>query len=366
MAELLDIFEDGSCLDLITLNNNVDTVNNGSMTIIGDPATYGVGRYGSSFISTLTTTCKMASPRIMGGSFTSAGAISFFVKPLTLPTSRKVPFLYDDAVFGAIDLIFDTDNGKYSMEGADFQIEFSLIIGHWNHICYICDTAQNKDILYLNGVLHESVVRKDRESFGVDSFWVGGENFSNTEFRGDHEFDQFRFFNRAITDTEIGILNTEPEFGVVFRDRRSVFGDHYLSFKDKREVVTIENMASFKDKRIAMSGNSISFLDKRELNAIENRTIFLDKRLCTADINMGSFLDKRIIEIIHIKRFKDRREIEPLHTVNFLDRRDIHKGGGIVFSDRRYVQRDLRYLSFRDIREVETVRQAIIIERTNI
>ena len=367
MADTLDIFEDGSCLDLITLDNNVDTVNNGSLTIVGDPATYGVGKYGSSFISTTATTCKMASPRIMGGSFASAGAISFFIKPTSIPTEDKVPFLYDDPIFGGLYLAFyNTQTAYRIVGGGKANGTFSLPVGTWTHICYVCDTVLDKDIIYVNGILNESKDRVDRQTLSIDEMWVGGITYNSSEYRGDHEIDQIRFFNRALTDTKIGILNTEPEFGVIFRDRRSVFGDHYLSFKDRREIVTIENTSIFKDRRILFAGNTNIFKDRRELNAIENIIIFSDKRLCTADMNIDSFLDKRFVDRISTKSFKDRREVEPLHKVSFLDRRDIHKGGGIVFSDRRLIHRDLRYLSFRDVRMVETVFEAIIIERTNI
>ena len=366
MADVLDIFGDGSCLDLITLDGNVDTVNNGSMTIVGDPATYTTGRYGQAFISTTDTTCIMGSPRIMPSSLTHPCAISFFLKAPYDPTQNRMPFLYSEAFFGSISFVFDLPSGKYRLDGVGLSQFHEVSMGSWHHVCYVCDIVLELDILYIDGVLVESYARADRVDYGLDTMWIGGENFNGTEYRGDHYLDQVRFFDRSITATEVGILNSEAEFGEVFRDRRSVFGGNYLSFLDKRESTSELVLVIFKDRRISMSGVNESFKDRRELVIIENRSTFLDRRLCTANISIEGFLDKREIQVLHLKTFKDRRDIETTHFVNFLDTRDIHKGGGIVFSDRRDVQRDLRYLSFRDIREVETIHKGIVIERINI
>jgi len=366
MADVLDIFGDGSCLDLITLNGNVDTVNNGSMTIVGGPATYAPGRYGQAFVSTTNTSCVMGSPRIMPNTFTSAGSISFFVKPTATPSYDVIPFMYTEAFFGSINLAFATSTNDYILSGVRFVNGFALNLNEWHHICYVCDTVLDTDTVYVNGVIFESVPRNDRFDYEMDSMWIGGDNFNATEFRGDHNLDQFRFFDRAITATEVGILNSEPEFGEVFRDRRSVFGDHHLSFLDKRENLAAAGFSSFKDRRVSMSGTNESFKDRREVVTIENRSTFLDRRVCTSNINIVGFLDKREVQVLHLKSFKDRRETDASHFINFLDTRDIHKGGGIVFSDKRYTQRDLRYSFLRDTREVETIPKGIVIERINI
>ena len=366
-ANTLDVFGDGSCVDLVTLDGNIDTVNNGSFTVVGDPATYVTGKYGQAYKGTLSTTVKMASPRILPTGKRTNSSISLWVRQRVVPSANAMILLYDDNDWGGVTVQYDTTEG-YMVGVSDVDVVLlTVVTGVMHNIVIEFDAALNKMDVYVDKILKGSTAwTADREPFGVDECWLNGADFSGTEYRSEHDIDQIRFFNRPLSSAEREILFDEGSFGTIFRDRRVSMQGQSASFLDKREVTTTTGVTLFLDRRISMSGNGVSFKDRRELNAIEKMSVFLDKRLCTSNISTNSFLDKRITQSLHSKSFKDRREVETLHTVNFLDRRDIHKGGGIVFSDRRLVRRDFRYASFRDIRLVETEYKAIIIERTNI
>ena len=106
-ANTLDLFGDGSGVDLITLDGNVDTVNNGSFSVTGDPATFVTGKYGQAYKGTLSTTVKMASPRILPtGKRTDSGSISLWIRQRAVPSGQKILFFYDDNDWGAVGVLF--------------------------------------------------------------------------------------------------------------------------------------------------------------------------------------------------------------------------------------------------------------------
>ena len=133
-------------------------------------------------------------------------------------------------------------------------------------------------------------------------------------------------------------------------------------FRFYDRVLTSSEIQDIYDEGYATE--NIHFLDKRMIEALHIQS-FLDKRITQDDLHIHSFLDKRGIEQLHISSFLDKRGIEQLHISSFLDKRDIYTGMATIFSDTRIVSRDLKYSRFFDIREIESDPSYIFVKRVN-
>ena len=370
-ASVLDVFLDGSCLDLVTLDGNVDTVNNGSFSVSGDPAVFVSGKYGQAYHTTFDTGVKMASPRVMPASFRSDASISFFVRQNANPTDDAILFLYDQSDFGAVYLsyILGLDQHQINHAGSSTgSTVISLVNGAFTHVCVEYSVANDLVSVYVNNVLAGTDTWDgDRTAVGIDECWVGGVNFGGTEYRSDCDIDQIRFFNKTLTGTEREKLLHEGTFGTVFLDRRASMQGVNTSFLDKREVEgALDNRTLFDDRRVSFHGSATLFDDIRLLNIVENITLFDDTRLSPSSTRIVLFDDKRVVLGLSYAYFLDKRSVEGLNAVTFDDVRKIHQGGGFVFADRRSVQPDLKFSQFKDIRSCETVYSATIIQRVNV
>ena len=367
-ANTLDVFGDGSCLDLITLDGHVDTVNNGSFSVTGDPATFVVGMYGQAYKGTLSTTVKMTTPRILPTGKRTNSSISFWMRQRSVPSDSAVILLYDDNDWGGVIAQYDSTEGyMVGIPGGDV-IPFTVVAGVMHNIVIEFDATLNKMYVYVDKVLKVSLDwTADRGAFGIDECWLNGAYFSGEEYRSEHDIDQVRFFNRSLISAEREILFDEGTFGTIFRDMRISMQGQSTSFLDTRELSTVTTSQSFLDTRVSMGTGFASFLDVRLLNTVENKTIFLDVRQTTGDVLLTIFEDTRFVHPIKLFSFKDVRIVEVLHLLGFKDVRGVAHGRGIIFSDIREVNEDFKYTLFNDIRRVETeVLQSIIIERVNI
>lgn len=208
-VDIKDIFKDGSCKNFYQFNNNCDEYNNTPRTTANNNISYVEGRFGAAaYYNTPGETYPVVQDTNM---FDALGhptqwTISTWAKADDLTsmanTNYRLWFFGLEANNRSLELRIQTISGQPK-----------LIFALWGDVQILnvdmsdATSWHNYIVSYNNGV---TTIYKD----GV-SVWTYNKTFEITNGRGSPRanfkgaIDQFRFFNRAITDGEAKILSEE-------------------------------------------------------------------------------------------------------------------------------------------------------------
>lgn len=236
-----DIFKDGSCKNFYQFNNNCDEYNNTPRTTANSNISYAEGKFGkAAYYNTPGETYPVVQDTNM---FDALGhptqwAISTWAKAddLTSMTNTNYRLWF----FG-----LETNNRSLELRIQTISGQPKLIFALWGDVQILnvnmtdATSWHNYIVSYNNGV---TTIYKD----GV-SVWTYNKTYEITNGRGSPRanfkgaIDQFRFFNRAITDSEAKILSEEARSsanslidikGIVYlSDKSSVPGRYYNTTK---------------------------------------------------------------------------------------------------------------------------------------
>lgn len=236
-----DIFKDGSCKNFYQFNNNCDEYNNTPRTTANNNIYYVEGKFGAAaYYNTPGETYPVVQDTNM---FDALGhptqwAISTWAKAddLTSMTNTNYRLWF----FG-----IESNNRSLELRIQTISGQPKLIFALWGDVQILnvnmtdATSWHNYIVSYNNGV---TTIYKD----GV-SVWTYNKSYEITNGRGSPRanfkgaIDQFRFFNRAITDSEAKILSEEARSstnsfidikGVVYlSDKSSIQGRYYNTTK---------------------------------------------------------------------------------------------------------------------------------------
>ena len=240
-VDIKDIFKDGSCKNFYQFNNNCNEYNNTPRTTENNNISYVEGKFGKAvYYNTPGETYPVVQDTNM---FDALGhptqwAISTWAKAddttSMTSTNYRLWFFGLEATNRSLELRIQTISGQPK-----------LIFALWGDVQILsvdmsdATSWHNYIVSYNNGV---TTIYKD----GV-SVWTYNKTYEITNGRGSPRanfkgaIDQFRFFNRAITDSEAKILSEEARSsansfidikGIVYlSDKSSVSGRYYNTTK---------------------------------------------------------------------------------------------------------------------------------------
>jgi len=207
----LDIFNDGSCKALYRLDGNAND-ESGNYHGIETNITYGGGIYDRGAISTSGKIDCGAGSKVLiphNSSYTTSG---WMKRPngtrMYLAGRMDTPSLYGEGIF------WESDNKFYIsfITGATSLIQTGTTLTHLSthsltHVVHTVNRATGITKLYLNGI-DVSIGAITVPSIGYDNN-LNTLLFSNYDANNSGQLDQVRFFNRAITATEVATLYAE-------------------------------------------------------------------------------------------------------------------------------------------------------------
>ena len=239
-VDIKDIFKDGSCKNFYQFNNNCDEYNHIPRTTANNNISYVEGKFGAAaYYNTPGETYPVVQDTNM---FDALGhptqwTISTWAKADDLTsmtnTNYRLWFFGLEATNRSLELRIQTISGQPK-----------LIFALWGDVQILnvdmsdATSWHNYIVSYNNGV---TTIYKD----GV-SVWTYNKSYEITNGRGSPRanfkgvIDQFRFFNRAITDSEAKILSEEARSsansfidikGVVYLSDKSLPGRYYNTTK---------------------------------------------------------------------------------------------------------------------------------------
>ena len=311
----LDIFGDGSGLELVQFEDDLTTALHADMTVPdgnGANLSFSNGRYGRCVNITANYHLNGLSDFHFTGNLNDSATFSFWFKMTTLDGQDLGVMQFADDLFGFLQLYIDSSNNMTVNEG-NYDLSGILMAGDllWHHVVFMWDADADEVSVYLDKV----------KVLGRTDFTANRSTISDTQgltvgkgyyvWYGNCMVDQIRFINRAVTTTELGLLF------------------------DETESLPLQ-ITYFKDVRSVPSFNQILF-----------------------------FTDTREVLPLQLLSFLDRRTVSPMTESFFEDKRDIYIGESVMFTDRRVVSDSLSYLSFKDIREIESPNSGDTIIRTN-
>jgi len=190
--DIFDIFGDGSALELIQMNGNLHTHSHGDLTVNSGTVSYVDGVFDQTIEETSSIDVGYPNPTFIGnsGDFT----ISAF--------STITGIIYnEDGVINIHELSYvnDIDLLDYDAPSWREELDFSL---HFIHLAYV----KSGDYIdfYINGLLAATGVPAQYQNANSRPAEMCAARESNN-----HITDQWRFFNRALTQREIKMLAME-------------------------------------------------------------------------------------------------------------------------------------------------------------
>jgi hypothetical protein len=213
-TNVLDIFDDGSCMAAYTFDGNVNDLGgnyNGTATSI----TYTAGKYGQS-ASFNGTSSKIELPSALSdGSTTDANCISFWfnvgaeITPAT-PNKEFMSFAFSGGAIGKITAGSTTGNftGETFSVSSDVVTQYTYsktnIPAGWNHAVVQWNSGNTKWDIYINGVAHTTY------TFGTNEQGKFALKFGNrSSFYYPGELDQIRVFTKILSASEVTTLYNE-------------------------------------------------------------------------------------------------------------------------------------------------------------
>ena len=209
-----DFFGDGSAVELIDFNANLNTTSHGSLSMVSP--TFAPSVMGYEVVTSTTDTAILPTPSFYSvGDNKTPGAISlrFTLPPSSNNNDGGIVFLYEDTVFGAVYVYLDLSD----LQNIDFSIQVPKHVGlpYVENVPYCIVVSWDSDGLarvYSDGVLiDEKSYSNGRDPLGMNELWIGGKNIGpGDDYRVSCRFDQVRFFSRGLTASEAGLLYNEP------------------------------------------------------------------------------------------------------------------------------------------------------------
>lgn len=267
-VDIKDIFKDGSCKNFYQFNNNCDEYNNTPRTTANNNISYVEGKFGAAvYYNTPGETYPVVQDTNM---FDALGhptqwTISTWAKADDLTSMANTN--YRLWFFG-----LESNNRSLELRIQTISGQPKLIFALWGDVQILnvdmsdATSWHNYIVSYNNGV---TTIYKD----GV-SVWTYNKTFEITNGRGSPRanfkgtIDQFRFFNRAITDSEAKILSEEARSsansfidikGVVYLSDKSVPGRYYNTTKAIEAQLT----------KVQQKPNGTYFVKVRQDNSLE-------------------------------------------------------------------------------------------------
>ena len=212
---LLDIFSDDSCVDLLTFDSTLSSVNNGTMTVTEGEVSFPQGAFGASVYGGGDTIVNGLTDFVFTGAKNNSCAISFWIKPGSLIGNDifNTSFSFRNDLWG-ICYVGQQDDMFYLSSGAGSGVEVPDLFESdtWHHIVFVYDAENSIADVFVDGVnrasdsFTERYDNFDDQNSGLD---VCGSACCGDTYYSDSAIDQVRFFSRAITQQEVQILMKE-------------------------------------------------------------------------------------------------------------------------------------------------------------
>ncbi len=204
----IDVFGDGSCIDLFTLNSTLKSENNRSFSVISGSASFGDGVFGKAYHGDTSTEVKLSDGVFPSGLRTSC-SLSFWMKP-DLTIDDKTGLFYNFSDWGGICISIHGGSLKIKVFGTGIRYEMTGAEQRWYFVTIVWDTVSDLCSIFLDG---SEVIQvqwtSDREYHNsYNGFWLNG-IAEYGSFLSGFSSDQIRFFNRPLTADEISKLYAE-------------------------------------------------------------------------------------------------------------------------------------------------------------
>lgn len=114
-------------------------------------------------------------------------------------------------------LRFESGAFKFLVGSSSDAVFGSLTSGVWYHVACVHDSVNNTITVYVNGVSGTPVSYSSGATAGSGDFILGGDIQSGTRHYFDGKIDEFAFWKKAITATEIGDMYNDG-YGLAYTD----------------------------------------------------------------------------------------------------------------------------------------------------
>ncbi len=206
-SDTVDIFDDLSCIALYQFNGNVSDLSgnyNGTVTTAG---TYVAGKIN------LARNRGSNNIPVMGYTSSSAGAVSGWLKYDEVPTQGYSALIGDFRKNGAFGINICASNvpsgfvGLLGIGGTTTNFGALPSAGEWHHIVVSRNASQDYTV-YIDGVQSGTTQNVPYTDVTVITPELGRTNNSNIYLLQGLQ-DQVRFFNRALSSSEVTTLYNE-------------------------------------------------------------------------------------------------------------------------------------------------------------
>jgi len=212
-VNILDIFGDGSCIALYQFENNVNDLS-GNYNGTASGMTYTTGKFGQAgdfdgsgdyvtISATATTPLDFSSENYSISHWvyphnTAEGAV--YSSKWSTGAQNKRSYYFSHDASGNI-LINENPGGGFTSTGTVTQ-------NAWNHVVYVRNASNA--YIYINGSLDSTHSRTDTiDQAGTQNIYFGRVQGSSSGDMYDGLLDQTRFFNKAISASEVLSLYNE-------------------------------------------------------------------------------------------------------------------------------------------------------------
>jgi len=289
-ASILDIFEDGSGLELIQLDSSLATELNGNLVKDGG----GTVSYESGvFSDAIKITGDYEVQGLQSFPFTNElqgdATISLWYKVNALTQEDLGIFTFNNASFGGCGLYLDSsDNIVYSEGNWNNILLEPATLSTWIHVAIVWDWTSQVIKLYLDGVESGSIAyttnREVSDSF--DALRIGNHPYT---WYANCSVDQIRLISKAVSTEEIALLMSEersqvkttfnqsstiePYTANVF-EQTSIVENVTVNIFEQSSTVESVIVNIFEQSSYLNKGAKSIFYQSSTVSNIKNKTIF--------------------------------------------------------------------------------------------
>jgi hypothetical protein len=203
-----DPFGDGSLITKCPFENNTTTLVGATITEVGS-LSYNTGKFGNAIYFNGSSSNYLTTTDVTP--LNTSFSFSIFVKSDTV-TSTDHAIITQDGSGNRILKLDKTTNTitSYNDNGVTTTIETVPVDGEFHHICVVVDTIANSKKIFLDGVeCTYSVNDYSNVNTPQGDIWLGRYYASSTNNKPPEAIEQYEFYSKALTPTEVNTLYTQ-------------------------------------------------------------------------------------------------------------------------------------------------------------
>lgn len=280
---LLDVLSDGSCVELLRFNSNLNSFSHGALTPLITP-TFTTGKFSTTAVQ-MTSTLSLfgLSSLQLAPLKTSPSSLSFFVNISSANAGDIVLLKYGNIHYGDVLVKYIKSSNTVEATMGTSVASSTVSLDVFSHIVVGNDSAN----LYLSidGVT-TSTAFTTRDANSIRGLYVGD---------GDYVLDQMRLFDRALNANDIILLSLEND---CYFTQSSFMGNHAKIFIQNSTNESL-NASPFSQSDTVNILNSLSFSQKETANAINSQTFSQSSTNVPGNLVLGRFAQHSRVHEYH-------------------------------------------------------------------